>query len=142
MRYRSRGSRECYRLFTMICRSGLISIFLWLALLLLGYPKTACASHFVLLETGYRYEDNFSRTVSAGDQKDDWVFTTRLKIGKPVQLRAGLTSSVAVNFSKDFFNTYNRLENHSVGISISVNRKLGLGFYVPRLRFYTAWSDY
>jgi hypothetical protein len=102
---------------------------LGVALLLLA--TGAQADDVLDLQGGALYDSNLSRAQYYDDIKSDTAFQAALAWGRFVPLSDSLTMRATLDAAGEIYARYSGLDNMSVGGSVSLRRKSGLGAFAP-----------
>jgi hypothetical protein len=97
--------------------------------------SNAHAEGFLTLETKLKYDNNLANAEFKQDLVGDMVSTVNATAGYYFQLSDFNSLTVQGELGGELYNTYHGMNNLSLGGSVSLKRKWGLGLYQPWTAF-------
>lgn len=95
-------------------------------------------SRILSVDAGVIRDNNFSRAVDKDDQEGDTELTLAIAAGSRFQLSHATRLAITADIRNSSFNEYHSLNNISVGTTVSMLQKIGLGSESPLIRIYSS----
>jgi hypothetical protein len=103
-------------------------------LLTSSFPLHALAEWTVSTQARYRHDDNIGNAESSYDIVGDSIFGASFSLQNFVPLSAGYSLSVGADVGTELYGEHHGLSDTSVGLSLGLRKKWGLGAYAPWVR--------
>lgn len=93
--------------------------------------RAADASNILNYDLSATYDANVSRAAAVADQKNAWIISEKISVGRRFQISPADRFSLTADFKNSNLDDFQTLNNISVGLSASLFHKFGVGPDVP-----------